>query len=217
VTRINLLPDGVVARQGRRRATRIAIAAAAVALTVGSTWVTVARHQLNDLAAKTAAAQARLNQERERAGRDDAESAKAAALRGLLAQGDRLSQPVSLPGAMTLLTNLLPDSVALTRLTIEAPTVDVTERKSGNKAAPTSLVTRLSLEGLAINDLELAQVVSELGAQKAFANVKLLRSRPVASAGVTRYAFEMSIDVPPAAAAAAEDGVAQAGRDEHGG
>jgi hypothetical protein len=216
VTRINLLPDGVLARQGRRRATRIAIAAAVIALAVGSAWVTVARHQLNDLAAKTAAAQARLNQERERAGRSDAVSAKAAALRGLLAQGDRLAQPVSLPGAMMLLTNLLPDSVALTRLTIEAPTVDVSDRgKSGNKGTPSSLTTRLSLEGLAINDLELAQVVSELGAQKAFTNVKLLRSRPVASAGVTRYAFEISIDVPPAAAA--EDGVAQLGREEHGG
>ena len=216
MTRINLLPDGVLARQGRRRATRAAIAAAVVALTVGWAWVAVARHQLNDLAARAAAAQARLNHERERAGRNDAVSAKAAALRGLLAQGDRLAQPVSLPGAMTLLTNLLPDSVALTRLTIEAPTVDVTERKSANKGAPLSLVTRLSLEGLAINDLELAQVVSELGAQKAFANVKLLRSRPVAAAGVTRYGFEISIDVPPATSAA-EDGVAQVGREERGG
>ena len=215
MTRINLLPDGVVARQGRRRAARAAIAAAVVALAVGSAWVTVARHQLSDLAARTTAARARLSQERERAGRDDAVSAKAAALRGLLAQGDRLTQPVSLPGAMTLLTNLLPDSVALTRLTIEAPTVEVTPKSAG-KGAAASLVTRLSLEGLAINDLELAQVVSELGAQKAFANVKLLRSRPVASAGVTRYAFEISIDVPPAARAA-EPGVAQAGREDHGG
>lgn len=209
--RINLLPDGVIARQGRRRAARVAVATAVLSLTVGAAWGTVAWRQLKELSRKAAETQARLTQERERAGRNDAVSAQAAALRGMLAQGDRLGQPVSLPGAMTLLTNLLPDSVALTRLTIEAPTVDVAERKSTNKA-PGSQVTRLSLEGLAINDLELAQVVSELGAQRAFANVKLVRSRPVASAGVTRYAFEISIDVPPAAAAS-EDGVAQLGRE----
>jgi hypothetical protein len=212
VTRINLLPDGVLARQRRRQAARVAVVTAVLSLTVGSAWATVASRQLREIASKTAQAQARLAQERERAGRNDAVSAQAAALRGMLAQGDRLSQPVSLPGALTLLTQLLPDSVALTRLTVEAPTVDVVERKSTSKGPPPSQVTRLSLEGLAINDLELAQVVSELGAQKAFANVKLLRSRPVASAGITRYAFEISIDVPPATSVE-DGGVAQAGRD----
>jgi hypothetical protein len=214
VKRINLLPDGVLARQRRRRAVRLAIVTAVASLAIGSAWATVASRQLKDLSARTAAAQARLSQARERAGRNDAVSAQAAALRGLLAQGDRLAQPVSLSGALTLLTHLLPDSVALTRLTIEAPSVDVSDRSKTAGKAPSSQVTRLGLEGLAISDLELAQVVSELGAQKAFANVKLLRSRPVASAGINRYAFEISIDVPPAAQA--EDGVAQVGREEHG-
>lgn len=216
MTRINLLPDGVIARQRRNRGLRVAVVAGVVALLVGSVWTTLAVRQLKSLAARTAGAQARLNQERERTGKIEAVMAQATELRGLIAQGDRLGQPVTLPGAITLLTHLLPESVALTRLTIEAPAVDVVDRsKQPIKTTPASQVTRLSLEGLAINDLDLAQVVSELATQKAFINVKLVRSRPVASAGMTRYAFEISIDVPPAARAA--DGVAQVGRDQHGG
>lgn len=217
--RINLLPDHVIARQRRKRGTRAAAAAAVVALAVGSVWATVATRQLNDIAARTAAARARLNHERDHTGKIDAVTAQAAQLRALLAQGERLNQPVTLPGALTLLTNLLPESVALTRLTIEAPAVDLADRsKQPTRTAPTSSVTRFSLEGLAINDLDLAQVVSELATQKAFTNVKLVRSRPMATAGVTRYAFEISIDVPPAARAAdGGAGVAQVGREDHGG
>lgn len=217
MNRINLLPDHVIARQRRRRGLRAAAVAAVLALAVGSVWTTVATRQLKDLAARTAAAQSRLNLERDRTGKIDAVATQAAQLRALLAQGERLNQPVTLPGAMTLLTHLLPQSVALTRLTIEAPAADVADRsKQPIRSTPAASVTRLSLEGLAVNDLELAQVVSELAAQKAFTNVKLVRSRPMASAGVTRYAFEISIDVPPAARAA-DDGVAQVGRENHGG
>jgi hypothetical protein len=217
VIRINLLPDHVIARQRRKRGTRAAAAAAAVALAVGSVWATVATRQLNDIAARTAAAQARLSQERDHTGKIDAVTAQAAQLRALLAQGERLNQPVTLPGALTLLANLLPESVALTRLTIEAPAVDVADHsKQVTKASSTSSITRLSLEGLAINDLELAQVVSEIAAQKAFTNVKLVRSRPMAAAGATRYAFEISIDMPPAARAA-DARVAEVGREDHGG
>ena len=63
--------------------------------------------------------------------------------------------------------------------------------------------TRVLLEGLATSDLDLARVVGTLSGQKAFANVKLGRSKPVTGGGVTRYAFELTIDVPPAASAQA--------------
>ena len=216
MNRINLLPDHVIARQHRKRGLRAAAVVTVAAVAVGSVWATVASRQLKDIATRTTAARARLNLERERTGKNDAVAAQVAQLRTLLAQGDRLNQPVTLPGAMTLLTQLLPESVALTRLTIEAPVADVADRsKQPTKSAPGASITRLSLEGLALNDLELAQVVSELAAQKAFTNVKLVRSRPVASAGLTRYAFEISIDVPPARAA--DGGVAQVGREDHGG
>jgi hypothetical protein len=215
VNRINLLPDGVVARQRRRRDVRAAAVAAAVSLVVAVTWTTVAVRQLKDVAARTVAAQARLNHERDRAGKLDAVAGQATALRTLLAHEGRLKQPVALHGALALLTNLLPESVALTRLTLEAPTAEVVERKQSSKGPPPVPMTRLALEGLAVNDLELAQVVSELAAQKPFANVKLVRSRPVTTAGVTRYAFEISVDVPPAASAEGP-GVAQLGRADHG-
>ena len=216
MNRINLLPDHVIARQRRKRGFRAAAVVAVAVLAVGSVWTTVAIRQLKSIAARTAVAQARLNLERERTGKNDAVAAQVAQLRALLAQGERLNQPVTLPGAMTLLTQLLPESVALTRLTIEAPAADVADRsKQPIKSTPGASITRLSLEGLALNDLELAQVVSELAAQKAFTNVKLVRSRPMTSSGLTRYAFEISIDVPPARAA--DEGVAQVGREDHGG
>jgi Tfp pilus assembly protein PilN len=211
VNRINLLPDGVIVRQRRARLLRAAAATAVVALTVGTAWGTTAYRSLRELSGQLAQAEARLAQEQQRTGKIDAVTAESNSLRTLLAQGERLANPVALHGAVTLLTNLLPESVALTRLTAEAPPVEL---KQSSKSASASRATHLSLEGLAVSDLELAKVVSELSAQRAFTNVKLVRSRPMTNGGITRFAFELTLDVPPAASAG--DGASPEGKGQHG-
>ena len=201
MNRINLLPDRVLARQRRGRVVRTAAAAAVCALTVGAAWGATAYRQVNDLSGQVAAAQVRLSQEQQRAAGLALMTTESNALRTLLAQGDQLADPVELSGVLTLLTHLLPDSVALNRVSVEVPPADVGSRVKAAKVAPPPRTTRLLLEGLATNDLELTRVVSALSGQKAFANVKLSRSKPVTGGGVTRYAFELTIDVPPATSA----------------
>ena len=203
MNRINLLPDHYLARQRRARLLTAVAAAAVCALTVGAAWGATAYRQIRDLSGQVAAAQARLNQEQQRAAGLAAMTTELNALRTLLSQGEQLADPVELPGVLTLLTHLLPDSVALNRVTLEVPPADVGSRVKATKGVPPPRTTRVLLEGLATSDLDLARVVAALSGQKAFANVKLGRSKPVTSGGVTRYAFELTIDVPPAASAQA--------------
>jgi Tfp pilus assembly protein PilN len=201
VNRINLLPDRVLARQRRGRLLKAATAVAVCALTVGAAWGATVYRQVRDLSGQVAAAQVRLNQEQQRAAGLAQMTAESNALRTLLAQGEQLADPVELPGVLTLLTHLLPESVALSRVSIEVPPADVGSRLKATRGAPQPRTTHLLLEGLATSDLDLARAVGALSAQKAFTNVKLSRSKPVTSGGLTRYAFELTIDVPPAASA----------------
>jgi len=74
-------------------------------------------------------------------------------------------------------------------------------------------------ELIALSDVELAKVVGTLASHKAFANVKLIRSRQVTTAGLTRFAFQITLEVPPALPPSAATGkpVARtAGKDSRG-
>jgi hypothetical protein len=139
----------------------------------------------------------------------------------MLTHRGQLESPVAPAGVLTLLTHLLPDSVALTRLSLDVPEPDMTDRGAkaaagGTGAAPAARLTHVVLEGLALSDVELTQVVSALAGQKAFTNVKLLRCRQVPLGEATRFGFEITLDVPliastDAAATTADQPVAARG------
>lgn len=202
MNRINLLPDRFIAR--RRRARLVARFAVAAVFTVvaGLAWGAIARNQLGKLSAQVALSQSRLAQEQEKSRTIQGRAAEGQALRALLAHRSQLESPVASAGVLTLLTHLLPDSVALTRLSLELPAPDMTDRSVKAKVtrAPASAAqpTRVILEGLALSDVELTQVVSALAGQSAFSNVKLVRSRQVPLGEATRFAFEITLDVPAA-------------------
>jgi Tfp pilus assembly protein PilN len=210
VSRINLLPDHFIARQRRQRAiVRFAIAGAFTVL-AATAWGAIAHHQLGELSKQVAQAQTKLADEQQRTRTIELKAAEARSLRAMLAHRGQLEPPVASAGVLTLLTHLLPDSVALTRLTVDVPTPDMVFRAplagsgaSAGPPAPSPQPTRVMLEGLALSDVELTQVVSALAGQKAFTNVKLVRSRQVPLGNVARFGFEISLDVPPAATAPA--------------
>ena len=107
---------------------------------------------------------------------------------------------------LALLTHLLPESVAVTRLSMDLPPADLNDRSKSQAAQPGTappappehVPSRIEMEGVALSDVELAKVVGTLASHKAFANVKLVRSRQVTTEGQTRYAFQITLDVPAA-------------------
>lgn len=219
MNRINLLPDEYLARQRRARLMLRVVIAAVFTVIGGAAWGGVAWAQLGQLADRVAVSQSRLAQEQQRTHDIDRRAAERRTLQAMLAHRGQLESPVASAGVLTLLTHLLPESVALTKLTLDVPAPDMTFRgatpakgAAAAAAPPAPQPTRVLLEGLALSDVELAQVVSALAGQKAFTNVKLLRSRQVPVGGAVRYGFEISLDIPPtvtertASGSAAEEG-----------
>ena len=203
MNRINLLPDHFIARQRRARMVVTLAIAGAFAVVAAVAWGAVVKSQLADLSEQLAQSRVKLADEQQRSRVIELRSAEARSLRAMLAHRSQLEPPVASAGVLTLLTHLLPDSVALTRLTLDVPAPDLTyraPRADGAAAAvppaPAPQPTRVLLEGLALSDVELTQVVSALAGQKAFTNVKLVRSRQVPLGGVARFGFEISLDIP---------------------
>ena len=203
MNRINLLPDHFIARQRRARMVVTLAIAGAFAVVAAVAWGAVVKSQLADLSEQLAQSRVKLADEQQRSRAIELRSAEARSLRAMLAHRSQLEPPVASAGVLTLLTHLLPDSVALTRLTLDVPAPDLTyraPRADGAAAAvppaPAPQPTRVLLEGLALSDVELTQVVSALAGQKAFTNVKLVRSRQVPLGGVARFGFEISLDIP---------------------
>jgi len=203
VNRINLLPDHFIARQRRARMVVTIAIAGAFAVVAALAWGAIVNSQLGHLSEQLAQSRVKLGEEQQRSRAIELRSAEGRSLRAMLAHRSQLEPPVASAGVLTLLTHLLPDSVALTRLTLDVPAPDLTyraPRTDGSAAAvpsaPAPQPTRVVLEGLALSDVELTQVVSALAGQKAFSNVKLVRSRQVPLGGVARFGFEISLEVP---------------------
>ena len=210
MNRINLLPDHFIARQRRARMVVTIAIAGAFAVVAAVAWGAVVKSQLGDLSEQLAQSRVKLADEQQRSRAIELRSAEGRSLRAMLAHRSQLEPPVASAGVLTLLTHLLPDSVALTRLTLDVPAPDLTyraPRADGPAAAvppaPAPQPTRVLLEGLALSDVELTQVVSALAGQKAFSNVKLVRSRQVPLGAVARFGFEISLEVPAAVTARA--------------
>ena len=205
MNRINLLPDHFIARQRRARMVVTLAVAGAFAVVAAVAWGAVVRSQLGDLSEQLAQSRVKLAEEQQRSRAIELRSAEGRSLRAMLAHRSQLEPPVATAGVLTLLTHLLPDSVALTRLTLDVPAPDLTyraPRADGTAAAvaaappPAPQPTRVLLEGLALSDVELTQVVSALAGQKAFTNVKLVRSRQVPLGSAARFGFEISLEIP---------------------
>ena len=203
MNRINLLPDHFIARQRRARMVVTIAIAGAFAVVAALAWGAIVNSQLGHLSEQLAQSRVKLGEEQQRSRAIELRSAEGRSLRAMLAHRSQLEPPVASAGVLTLLTHLLPDSVALTRLTLDVPAPDLTyraPRTDGSAAAvpsaPAPQPTRVVLEGLALSDVELTQVVSALAGQKAFSNVKLVRSRQVPLGGVARFGFEISLEVP---------------------
>lgn len=206
MSRVNLLPDSYIAHERRRSVVLAAATAIVVIALIAVTWGSVAYSQARSLAGRMEDAQKRLMHEQERSRALQADRTAVEALKAMLAHREQLAMPVPPQGVLGLLTHLLPESIVVTRLSMDLPPADLADRSpqkaaraDGSVPPPVGYVpTRVEMEGIALSDIELAKVVSSLASHKAFTNVKLLRSRQVTTAGLTRFAFHITLDVPPA-------------------
>ena len=208
MSRIDLLPDSYVAHERRLRTARSLIAGIVVVVIVCTMWGTFAYAQVHALSRRMLAAQDRLAFEQDRSRALARDRATGYELRALLSHRAQLEAPIPPPGVLALLTQLLPESVAVTRLSMDLPPADLTDRGGPPVRSDIGLpapapyspgTTRVEMDGIALSDVELAKVVGTLSSHKAFTNVKLVRSRQVTMSNLTRFAFQITLEVPPSA------------------
>ncbi len=118
-----------------------------------------------------------------------------------------LAQPISHTSVVELLGQAMPNSIAVTEMTVvarRAPLKTAAEAKATRSNAgsrtvrdqPVEEALLIEFSGLAPNDVEIANLVGALSDHAVFANVKMLYSRSVTTRGVIGREFRMEMQVP---------------------
>jgi hypothetical protein len=112
-----------------------------------------------------------------------------------------LSEPVSTPAVLALLSRLVPETVALTQIAVEMSSLPepgtIGEKPPATPVKPAERrPIRIGLTGVARTDADVARCVTRLSEHALFANVKLARSRQVLDGGPPRVSFNIMLEIP---------------------
>jgi len=206
MSQINFLPPSYLRRRKTSQRSRIHAVAMGVLLTLlAGLWVVDA----NTNAALAGQAEA-LDLEREVAELQRAEiaqlNAEAAAMRHAASIHEELGQPISHTQVINAMGATLPESVTLTRLSIQtlrppALTVEqarkakegIAPSKKGKSEAPPADRLEVTLEALSPDDVTVANMVASLTEHPLFSKVIIRYSRAVQWDGVHARQFELSM------------------------
>ena len=200
MTRVNLLPESFAARRRQSsRRVRAAVVAAFV-VTASAALAAGAVVHLEGLSARIATAEAALAQAQSRRSDSDSRLKPVAAAAALLDQAAQLELPVPAAAVVALLTQNLPESLVLERMAMQAPAPPVgstapADAASAGRHTAAREPVRVTIEGVAVSDVDAANLASGLSKQAVFADVKLVRSRQLTYGNLSRYGFEISFAV----------------------
>ncbi len=116
---------------------------------------------------------------------------------------DRVRMPVPTTSAMAAVAKLMPPVMGLTSFSLIGEPIDPTlprskkkRRSSKNRASPTVGPLRLVLQGVAPNDLSIAEFIGRMDQRPLFVNVELTYSRPVERDTQIAREFQITADIP---------------------
>src|SRR5207248_11283557 len=117
------------------------------------------------------------------------------------ALGEQVEGPLHPTIILALVCKLLPEQVALTKLSVEM--VPVRETPPGAKPEGSEVKTvqvekpiHLELSGIAKSDGDVARCLNRLSEHPMFANVKLAKSQLALDGGPHRVAFQIVLEIP---------------------
>jgi hypothetical protein len=119
-------------------------------------------------------------------------------LESSIARFNRLAWPVRVSDAIGVIESIVPPSTTLTSLTLiprEETPRPAGKRRKGEAAPETKTYLAIEIEGLAIDDLDVAEAVRSLEQHRMFSGVNLdfARSRDVG--GIDARAFRLSCEI----------------------
>ena len=196
---INLLPEQYVNERVARRRRRLSLVTTALVI-LGSTvaW-NACRSEAVAVRREVSMARAEVAKLGSRDAAVTRMEADAKALSASLDVREAVTLKLPVTTALGAACNALPESVALTRVMVEPPqlVLPVKDQKAKPKAKNAGPpVMRVSLEGMAVEDVEIARLVSVLSSNPLFKNVKLKSSRGVKVGEGNRSQFEIELEVP---------------------
>ena len=121
-------------------------------------------------------------------------------LESSIARYNRLAWPVRVSDAVGVLVPVIPESTTLTSLTLvpreervepEAPS----RRKKGDEKPQTRMFLAIEIEGVAVDDLDVARLVSVLDEDPLFSTVSLDYARSREVDGLDARAFRLSCEI----------------------
>ena len=205
---MNLLPQWYTQQQRRRRSRNHQIALIVVmALAMGVMWHTAARHRSRLVQSREllAGQRAEVDQQIDRMTQLQVRKQQLSRQVGIYRQ---LYLPISYSQIAGTLASLTPESVTLSELEIRTKTDTATQASSGQgprrgqKHAATSSsadlagAIRITAQGTAPSDAEIADFVALLSEHGLFQNVKIRYSKKTRVREVSARRFALAIDVP---------------------
>src|SRR5512134_1982939 len=118
---IDLLPDSFIQQRRQRRLRAIQTTAAVMALLVVAVWAGQAYRQFSALDRQIRLAEAEANAARLQAQALSMTQIESARLQSVLARREELELPAPASAVVALVARLLPDTVALTRASMDVP------------------------------------------------------------------------------------------------
>jgi Tfp pilus assembly protein PilN len=203
---IDLLPDSFIQERRRRRLRAIQIVAASAAMVVAIAWAGLAYRQFSALGQQIRQAESEANAARLEAQALSMTKVETARLQGILSRREALELPAPASAVMALVAQLLPESVVLTRASMDVPRPVLEQaaaasprrsRRASSSAPQAPESIKMELEGVAVSDQDVARLVGDLSAHGLFSNVKLAKSRQMTVAGNARYGFEVALELTP--------------------
>jgi len=120
-------------------------------------------------------------------------------LESSIARFNRLAWPVRVSDAIGVIESIVPPSTTLTSLTLvprEETPRSAGKRRKGEEAAPeTKTYLAIEIEGLAVDDLDVATAVRSLEHHRMFSKVNLDFARSRAVDGIDARAFRLSCEI----------------------
>lgn len=195
--RINLLPERIKqARMRRRERVTLGLLLGA-ALLVGVTWSGFAITHLSRLDSRIVDADRQLAPLREVSGETQRLQAQRRQLEARLALVRELREPLPPATILALLSQVAPEDVVLSDLTMQFPEPSLpTDQKQKKDAEVPMPIVHVTIEGLARGDAAVAGMVSRLAEQPVFRNVRLTDSREAAVRDRPAHRFRITMQLP---------------------
>lgn len=198
-TLINLLPEQYITERAARRRRRLSLVTTALVILASSVAWNACRNEAIAVRRDVSGARAEVAKLGSRDAAVTRLEGDAKTLSAAMEVRDAVTLRLPVTTALGEACNALPDSVVLTRVTVEPPQLQLPMRDAKAKPKPKAVappVMRVALEGLAVGDVEIARLVSVLSSNPLFKNVKLKSSRGTKVGELNRSEFQIDLEVP---------------------